>query len=75
MLSCPGGWQCRGRRKIGGCEYIEYPGSLGVRGGVLGFSGLVALDWGPERRRMGTGTRREGKGVPHVEMEAACVHG
>lgn len=30
------------------CEYVEYRGSLGVRGTVLGVLGLMALDWALE---------------------------
>lgn len=57
------------------CEYVEYRGSLGVRGSVLGVLGLMALDWALEGCLDVGRRRREVKGLPNVEIEAACDHG
>ena len=57
------------------CEYVEYRGSLGVWGSVLGFLLLTALDWGLEGCLAVRRWRGEVKGVPNMEIQAACDRG
>ena len=51
------------------------PREPGDGGSVLAFLGLMALDWDLEGCLDMCRWRREVKGVPNIEIEAACDHG